>query len=245
MKTHILTLFKKLANWSSHNRFFYFVNTFILLLIILPFINNHNSKPLITTIMISLWIIVGIFSSELSSERIKIVRILGILTLMSDWLFYFRPDIKWTFILSVIITCLFFGSIIIGSIKSLIKSDKISINLISAAITVYIMIGFLGAMICRAMQIINPSSFFLADMKADMATFLYFSFITITTVGYGDLLPKSVPAQFLAMYIAIIGQLYLAVVMSIIIGKYLYAKRSTTTEIITPDDQNTTYTDRD
>jgi hypothetical protein len=212
---------------------------------ILPFVSNLESKPLITTILVSIWIIVGIFSSELSSEKIKIARILGILTLMSDWFFYFRPDIKWTFILSVIATCLFFGSIIIGSIKGLMKSEKVSINLVSAAITVYVMIGFLGAMICRAMQILNPTSFFLADMKADMATFLYFSFITITTVGYGDLLPQTVPAQFLSMYLAIIGQLYLAVVMSIIIGKYLYAKRSKTTEIITPDDQNTTYTDRD
>jgi len=245
MRAHILTLFKKLTKWSSNNRFFYFVNSFILLIMILPFVSNLESKPLITTILVSIWIIVGIFSSELSSERIKIERILGIITLVSDWTFYFCPHMKWTYIFSVIVTCLFFGSIIIGSIKSLMKSEKISINLVSAAITVYIMIGFLGAMICRAMQIVNPNSFFLADMKADMATFLYFSFITITTVGYGDLLPKTVPAQFLAMYLAIIGQLYLAVVMSIIIGKYLHAKHSINTEVITPDDQNQTYTDRD
>jgi len=245
MKSHTLALFRKLANWSSNNRFFYFVNSFILLIMVLPFVSNLESKPLITTILISIWIVVGIFSSELSSEKIKIARILGILTLMSTWLFYFMPHIKWTSVFSVIVTCLFFGSIIIGSIKDLMKSEKVSINLVSAAITVYIMIGFLGAMICRAMQIINPSAFYLGDMKTDMATFLYFSFITITTVGYGDLLPQTVPAQFLAMYLAIIGQLYLAVVMSIIIGKYLHAKHSITEEIITPDDKKTAYTDRD
>jgi hypothetical protein len=126
----------------------------------------------------------------------------------------------------------------------LISTDKISVNLISAAITVYIMFGFLGAMICRALYTLNPNSFDIGAMKKDMATFLYFSFITITTVGYGDILPKSIIAQFVAMYLAIIGQLYLAVVMSIIIGKYLHAKH--TNSIIPTDyDKEEIDTNRD
>jgi voltage-gated potassium channel len=87
------------------------------------------------------------------------------------------------------------------------------------------MIGFLGAMICRALYTINSDAFIIREMHNDMATFLYFSFITITTIGYGDILPNSIFAKFTAMYLGIIGQLYLAIVMAIIIGKLLNSYR--------------------
>jgi len=53
---------------------------------------------------------------------------------------------------------------------------------------------------------------------------LYFSFITITTTGYGDILPLKPIAKTLAIFLALFGQLYLTVIIGILIGKYLSRK---------------------
>ncbi len=57
--------------------------------------------------------------------------------------------------------------------------------------------------------------------------FLYFSFITMATVGYGDITPISSETQTLSYLIAIIGQLYVAIVVAIIVGKYLARNNNT------------------
>ena len=124
-------------------------------------------------------------------------------------------------------------------------TQKVTVNLISAAITIYIMIGFLGAMICRALYTISPDAFILNKMHNDMATFLYFSFITITTIGYGDILPNNIFAKFTAMYLGIIGQLYLAIVMSILIGKFLSSHRLVTKTDDKNNDDTETNTNQD
>lgn len=227
MKKYIYSQIKKFTSWSSENRFFYIVSSFIILVLVLPLTSNSSGKKLITTIFTSLLIFVGMFSTRRVARKIRFEHIIGIAALVTTWFYYLYPASKWIYLLSALSTCLFFGCIILSSIKSLMITKKITFNLISAAVTIYMMIGFLGAMICKTLYTLNPNSFIINEMHNDITTFLYFSFITITTVGYGDILPQTMIARYLAMYLAIIGQLYLTVILSIIIGKYLRFQSNT------------------
>lgn len=225
MKKHDNSIIMKFYRWSVANRFLYFVSSFGLLVLVLPMVHNLKGRSLITTCLTSILIIIGIFSTKHSirKNRFEYILFLGVITLFTTWLFFFLPEEQWTYLLSAFSTCLFFGAIITNSIKSLMLAKEVTVNLISAAITIYIMIGFLGAMTCKAIYTLNHDAFFIDNAHYDIATFIYFSFMTLTTVGYGDILPKSMIAKFVAMYIAIIGQLYLTVVISMLIGKYLNA----------------------
>lgn len=51
--------------------------------------------------------------------------------------------------------------------------------------------------------------------------FIYFSFVTLTTVGFGDITPSSGPSKSLTIMLGIIGQLYTTFLVAIIVGKYL------------------------
>jgi hypothetical protein len=56
---------------------------------------------------------------------------------------------------------------------------------------------------------------------APTTDFVYFAFITMLTIGYGDVLPAGTTAQTLAVFLGVAGQLYIAILVSMLVGKFL------------------------
>jgi len=77
------------------------------------------------------------------------------------------------------------------------------------AITGYLLVGMFFAFAYRAIGIIQPLPFFGAAGPGDTAQALFFSFVTLTTTGYGNLVPASNPGQTMAVLEAVVGQLFL------------------------------------
>ena len=98
-----------------------------------------------------------------------------------------------------------------------------SLETIYGAIVVYILIGLMWAFLYHLTEIIHPQSFsFAAELVTDLKKSLfYFSFITLTTLGYGDLTPVSSPAKSLAMLEAIVGQMFIAVLIARLVGMHI------------------------
>ncbi len=97
-----------------------------------------------------------------------------------------------------------------------------------AAICVYLLIGFVGAMLFGLLDLWQPEAFRLPviggsafEDAAQFATVLYFSFVTLTTLGYGDITPVSSVARTLATLEAVTGQLYLVVLVARVVGLHI------------------------
>jgi len=104
----------------------------------------------------------------------------------------------------------------------MIKSKEVDSVAISSAIGVYILFGFCGALITMVVLFFQPNAFSISvNYPSVFHQCLYFSFITITTTGYGDILPLQPIAKTLAIFLALFGNLYLTVIIGILIGKYL------------------------
>ena len=81
---------------------------------------------------------------------------------------------------------------------------------------------FAVLLLAAVITFFEPDAFSLASNYASQFhQFLYFSYVTITTTGYGDILPLKPIARTLAIFLALFGQLYLTVIIGILIGKYL------------------------
>lgn len=67
----------------------------------------------------------------------------------------------------------------------------------------------------------QPGSFQMPQGTINQATFTYYSYVTLTTLGYGDITPISTPARSLALLEAMMGQLYLAVLIARLVGIHI------------------------
>ena len=85
------------------------------------------------------------------------------------------------------------------------------------AIAAYLLVGMFFAFVFRAIGILQPTPFFGSAGDGDTAQVLFFSFVTLTTTGYGDLVPAANPGQTVAVLEAVIGQLFLVTAVAKVI----------------------------
>jgi hypothetical protein len=119
----------------------------------------------------------------------------------------------------VIILFIYFITLIGELLRQVFNTEKITLNVVLGAFTGYIMIGIIGYFVFRLIFILNPSSFAIPEYSSQ--DLIYFTFITLTTIGYGDISPLSDAARNFAIILGLIGQFYNTIIIAIIIGKFL------------------------
>jgi len=181
--------------------------------------------PLISRILLSLVVVSGLFAAEFSKSMFRIlnffailvigVNVLGLLFNTSDSLRYL------TFSLNTI----FFVLITIALITHVAGANRVNTSTLLCAVNSYLLIGLSFSMLFILLAMLVPNSFNLeGDVANKFSTFVYYGFVTLTTLGYGDILPVTPMARSLAAFTALFGQLYLVIIMAFLIGKYLNAK---------------------
>jgi len=107
-------------------------------------------------------------------------------------------------------------------VKSIAQSKRVTPNVIFGAISGYMLLGIVGAFILLLVLFIDPNAYSLDQGNAKgFHSLLYYSYITITTIDYGDITPVSPLARTFSILLGITGQLYLAILIATLAGKYL------------------------
>jgi voltage-gated potassium channel len=118
--------------------------------------------------------------------------------------------------------------------NSLIQTDRVSQDAVVGGICVFLLIGLCFALVFILMTDLNPGALELgneaivrsnADSSAHATLLLYFSFVTLTTLGYGDVSPVGDMARMFAVAEALIGQLYLVVFLARLVALYVLRDR--------------------
>ncbi len=128
-----------------------------------------------------------------------------------------------------VVRILFFSYIILQIFKCIFRPSVVTLDTISASLCGYLMIGVLWANLYSIVELTSPDCIAIMQHRAAPHAsgfneltlsfrMLYFSFVTLSTVGYGDVVPLSPVSRMLAVCEAIIGQLYLLVMVSRLVG---------------------------
>jgi hypothetical protein len=104
-------------------------------------------------------------------------------------------------------------------LKRFFERSKVTVDTIATAICAYILMGLAFMYLFASAETVSPDAFG-RDTK-ETADLFYFSFVTLTTLGYGDLTPKLGTVRSLAIVEAIIGQMYVAVVLARLVSMYI------------------------
>jgi hypothetical protein len=117
---------------------------------------------------------------------------------------------------------LFYLFLIIVILNFIFKEKVITGDMIVGAICVYLLLGVMWASMFSITEILHPGSFKLPEgMDSELSHFSYYSFVTLTTLGYGDITPLTATARSFSLLEAITGQLYLAILIARLVGIHI------------------------
>jgi len=152
----------------------------------------------------------------------------GSVMVLSMWIHVPYPSSA-LLIISRVGGVLFFMLAATTILRYILEAKTVNREVLFAAMVAYLMIGTLFSFIYGCIHILDPASFDLpVEMTSQMWVFLYFSFVTLTTLGYGDVSPLTQMGGVVAIVEAIVGQLYLVVVVAWLVGMYVSRKSGKT-----------------
>jgi len=144
------------------------------------------------------------------------------------WLEPAGLDNQAVMILRLVAMIVFFSFVSYSLLRFLSQSSEVNSDMLLAAINIYLIMGIVAGYLAHLFFVLDPNAFSFPKyiVTPRFTDFIYYSFISMATVGYGDIVPATRQTQTFSYFIAIIGQLYLAIIIAIIVGKYATSSKS-------------------
>lgn len=179
----------------------------------------------------ALFILNFLASLILLSKKKKLRNFMGFLILFSTALLgsSFAPnmDADKLWMIRSLLSLVFYGVVTIEIITQVWSVKKISLNSLMGMVSGYISVGFVGYFFLSFIYLLDMNAFSNLGPEMGMSALeikeqlMYYSYITLLTIGYGDIVPISNAAQKVSILIGLSGQIYLTVITAIVVGKFL------------------------
>jgi voltage-gated potassium channel len=159
-------------------------------------------------------------------KRNWVILYLSIAAFIMQWV---SGVLKWEFIsdISKILNVVFFIIVVGSLIREMATAKVVTANVIMASISGYLLLGIIYSVFVGAIFQLDPGAFNInmdttgeKDATSHLSESLYYGFVTLATLGYGDIVPLKPYTRSLATLITVSGQLYVATIIGILIGKF-------------------------
>jgi len=209
-------------NWWVVQRFGkqgYLLASLVLLLIFLPLLTSPETSRFWVYCLLTLIMISGPLSIATRRVDFYLALILGVMMVSTSWLGTFinhtlleAIDRGTTIVFFAMLGFLIFRQYLFGN-------HEVTSETLIAAVNAYLCIGIMYAFAYQYVGEADPSAFAGTFMESgDFEGFVYLSFVTMTTLGYGDIAPKTELSAILTYSQAVVGQLYIALTIARVVG---------------------------
>ena len=207
---------------TSKGRLLYLLIVLLLYLLLAPIADRFVRINILFDLFMSVILVAAVYAVSDDKRRAIFASLLGAPMLVFLWLSnYYTGD--WIVIASSVFATSFFCYAIIRLLMFIFRESRVTKDVLFAAISVYLMMGIMWAGIYAFMSNLDPSSFYIGSFENKDPNFIYayYSFVTLTTLGYGDIAPMTDIAYSLAILEAIIGQLFLTVLIARLVALHI------------------------
>jgi len=197
----------------------YFLAGLIAFLVTFPFLEDV-ARPLILSMPIAIVFVAGVMVADAGAMNVRRASVLASIQIGLTVLSLVDREVNTSFHVSVALALVFAVGLILFStwclLRYVLRAAVISRDQIYAGICMYVMLGFAFGVIFYLLNILDPRSFAanVPLLEGDKPDLMYFSFVTLATLGYGDITPRTHLARSLAVVEALAGMLYIAIFMA-------------------------------
>jgi len=203
-------------------RFLFLVVSLLAYFAIAPLLEDFIRIRLFVDIFLTAILVSGMHAVSTSNRERLIIALIALPLLVTLWLYRF-VKIDFLPLTTQGLLILFLIYCIACILSFILKAPRVTRDVIYAAISVYLFIGLLWSGVYMVLESLQPGSFSFTKGQASAGSgdFNYYSFVTLTTLGYGDITPLTAKAKAFAMLEAVVGQLYLVVLVARLVGMHI------------------------
>ena len=212
---------------TKRNPFFFLLGGLLVALLLTPIMTEHY--PRISGTMLTVTLVISTLSMSAAKRTYKLAWWLVAMKIILDVVGATTP-IPGVFIAESVVLSVFFIVVTVFSLGRVLEDDYVDLNRIAGAISVYMLLGLIWTSLYFALSLLDQQAFegtaVLTSYREELTNtayldLLYYSYVTLSTLGYGDVTPVSSLAKSITLFIAITGQLYLTILIAMLVGKYL------------------------
>ncbi len=212
-------------------RYLYLFITLLLPYILHPLIETETLGIGIMDVAFSLVLIVALFAVSTQQHVRNVALVLMIVAQMLIWSNIVFHGYAHRLV-SLGVSCFYLIYTTVFVLRRILYRSDVNSNTIFASLCVYLMLGYIWAFFYSILEVVAPGSFAVdhevfsyplgqGHVYDELYYFMYYSFTSITTLGLGDIMPASPWARVLTVLEAIVGQIYLVVLVSRLVGMHI------------------------
>src|SRR5256714_9325725 len=189
-----------------------------------PFVEEIEGGDIIVSLLLSLVLISAVLAVASRRRTLVIAVLLVIPAIVGRWINHFQPHLVHpaVFLTAALVLVAF---VVANLLRFVLRAPSVNTEVLCASISAYLMLGLMWTMAYWLVDQLTPGGAFSFNTNAGKHSMngfngFYFSFITLSTVGYGDITPASRIARWLAAMEAMTGLLYVAVLIARLVALY-------------------------
>jgi hypothetical protein len=197
-----------------------FLVVLALFIVTMPFLATFPRGQLINTAFLTLVMVSGLMVIEARRGTLLLAMVLVVPGIVASWINHYRPE---SMPAVVHLTCagLFLVLVSVEFLRFILQSPRVTVPVLEAGISTYLVFGLLWALAYMMVDGLSPKAFAFSVAGDSMAqSAIYYSFVTLTTMGYGDIAPISRVARMLAMSESTTGVMYMSILIARLVGLY-------------------------
>ena len=193
----------------------------LILMIVAPFFDPAGTGRLIVGVLFTLVLLSTVLAASVKRRQFIFALCLAVPWLILNWGFG-GPRTGASDIAADGLLCIQITFVIVLILARILAEKEIEFDMLCGAVAVYLLLGVAWALAFSVLERLVPGTFVFTSTgdQIDLVDLLYFSFTTLTTLGYGDITPASPVARIWANLEAVTGVLYLAVLVARLVSLY-------------------------